>query len=285
MPRALRMQDQEGVKSVKKVLRALRFLNSHGESTVSDVARGIGVPRTTAYRLLHTLSGEGYVEKQPHSDVYRITSLVKRLSSGFGDSELIIEVASPLITRAGAEIRWPLAFATPSGENMVVRITTDFDTAMAVDRYMIGFATPILRSPTGLCYLAHCDEDIRRPIIAAAETSDHAPDYFIYQGRHLEYFLMQVRSRGYCNICYKEYPEGGLAVPVMIEGRMVGGLIMRYMKSILMQDQLESQYLPIMRRLADDISTAYDMQVAGRAPDVIKRKAPAMRHDAVSAHI
>ena len=279
------MQDQEGVKSVKKVLRVLRFLNSHGDSTVSDVARGIGVPRTTAYRLLHTLSGEGYVEKQPHSDVYRITSLVKRLSSGFGDSELIVEVASPLISRAGSEIRWPLAFATPRGENMVVRITTDFDTALAVDRYMIGFTTPILHSPTGFCYLAYCDETIRRSIMDAAQMSHHTQDGFIYQGRRLEYFLMQVRTRGYCHICYKEYPEGGLAIPVMVEGKIVGGLIMRYMKSILMQDQLEGQYLPIMRRLADDISTAYDTQVNQRTPEIGKRKSPAIHHDGVSAHI
>jgi IclR family mhp operon transcriptional activator len=279
-----RMQDQDGVKSIKKVLRALRFLNSNGESTVSDVARGIGVPRTTAYRLLHTLSCEGFVEKQPHSDVYRITSMVRHLSSGFGDCEMIVEVASPLISRAGAEIGWPLAFATPRGENMVVRITTDYDTSMAVDRYMIGFGTPILHSPTGFCYLAFCDDDTRQSILAAALSAPYPPDVYPYQGKHLEHYLRQIRTRGYCNICYKEYPEGGLAVPVMVNGKVVGGLIMRYMKSILLPDQLEGKYVPMMRQLADGIAAAYYAHDDGIIPEMPNRVAASPYRNEINGH-
>jgi IclR family mhp operon transcriptional activator len=272
------MHDQEGVKSVKKVLRALMFLNSNGESTVSEVARGIGVPRPTAYRLLQTLSAEGYLEKQPHSDVYRMTSLVQRLSSGFTDSDMIIEVAKPLINRVGAEIRWPLALATPRGEHMVVRITTDYDTSLAIDRYMIGFTTPILHSPTGLCYLAYCDEEIRQSIAAGPRSPNYLPEDYPYQGRHLDYYLQQIRSRGYCHICYKEYPEGGLAVPLVVGGKIVGGLIMRYMKSILLPDQLEKKYLPMMQQLAKDISTAYDGHANRRTLDTPKRAASAAQY-------
>jgi IclR family mhp operon transcriptional activator len=107
------MDTRQEVRSLKKGLRALMFLNSHGESTVTEVARAIGVPRTTSYRLLETLASEGYVEKQPHSDIYRLTSSVQRLSSGFGDSDLVVEVAKPLVRKVGAEIGWPMALATP----------------------------------------------------------------------------------------------------------------------------------------------------------------------------
>lgn len=258
------MRDPEEVKSVKKVLRALMFLNSNGDSTVSEVAKGIGVPRTTAYRLLQTLSGEGYLQKQPHSDVYRMTSMVQRLSSGFSDTDMIIEVANPLINTVGREIRWPLALATPRGQNMVVRVTTDYDTSLAIDRYMIGFTTPILHSPTGLCYLAYCDDEIRQSVISSVRSADYTPEDYPYQGSHLNYYLQQIRSRGYCHICYKEYPEGGLAVPLLVGGKIAGGLIMRYMKATVKTDQLERTYLPAMRQLAKDISTAYDSQVNNR---------------------
>jgi IclR family mhp operon transcriptional activator len=275
------MQNQDKVKSVKKVLRALMYLNNNGESTVSEVARGIGVPRTTAYRLLQTLSSEGYLEKLPHSDAYRMTSLVQRLSSGFSDSDMIIEVATPLINRVGAEIRWPLALATPRGENMVVRVTTDYDTSLAIDRYMIGFTTPILHSPTGLCYLAYCDDEMREGIAASALSSNYSPEDYSYQGPHLKYYLQQIRSRGYCHICYKEYPEGGLAVPLVVGGKIEGGLIMRYMKSIVLPDQLEEKYLPMMRQLARDISSAYDSHVNKRMLETPKRLAPEARFQEV----
>jgi IclR family mhp operon transcriptional activator len=267
------MQDQQEVKSVKKVLRALMFLNSNGESTVSEVARGIGVPRPTAYRLMQTLSSEGYLKKQPHSDVYRMTSLVQRLSSGFSDRDMIIEVATPLIKRAGAEIRWPLALATPRGENMVVRITTDYDTSLAIDRYMIGFTTPMRHSPTGLCYLAYCDEEIRDSLIASGGSSGLSTEHYAYDGPHLDYYLQQIRQRGYCHICYKEYPEGGLAVPLVVGGNVIGGIIMRYMKSIVKSDQLETKYLGELQQLVEDISAAYDSYVNRRTLEAPK---PAM---------
>jgi IclR family mhp operon transcriptional activator len=277
------MQDGQGVKSLKKALRALTFLNNNGESTVSEVARGIGVPRPTAYRLLQTLSSEGYLEKQPHSDVYRMTSLVQRLSSGFSDSDMIIEVANPLINALGEEIRWPLALATPRGDNMVVRVTTDYDTSLAIDRYMIGFTTPILHSPTGLCYLAYCDEDVRETISANATASNYLPEDYPYQGPHFAYYLQQIRSRGYCHICYKEYPEGGLAVPLVVGGKIIGGLIMRYMKSIVLPDQLETKYLPMMQQLARDISTAYDDHINKRTLETPKRLPPTIRHHEIDA--
>lgn len=277
------MQNQDRVKSVGKVLRALMYLNSNGESTVSEVARGIGVPRTTAYRLLQTLSSEGYLEKLPHSDVYRMTSLVQRLSSGFSDADMIIEVATPLINRVGGEIRWPLALATPRGENMVVRVTTDYDTSLAIDRYMIGFTTPILHSPTGLCYLAYCDEEIRQTIAATALSSNYSPEDYSYQGAHLKYYLQQIRSRGYCHICYKEYPEGGLAVPLVVGGKIEGGIIMRYMKSIVLPDQLEEKYLPKMQQLVRDISAAYDSQVNKRTLEAPRRLTPDVKFQEFSS--
>jgi IclR family mhp operon transcriptional activator len=218
------------------------------------------------------------LEKQPHSDVYRMTSLVQRLSSGFTDSDMIIEVANPLINRLGEEIRWPLALATPRGENMVVRVTTDYDTSLAIDRYMIGFTTPIVHSPTGLCYLAYCDEDIRESISASALSPNYSAEDYPYQGPHFDYYLKQIRARGYCHICYKEYPEGGLAVPLVVGGKIVGGLIMRYMKSIVLPDQLERKYLPMMQKLAKDISAAYDEHINKRTLEPPKRISPPVRH-------
>lgn len=252
------MDERQEVKSLKKALRALTFLNVHGESTVTQVATAIGVPRTTSYRLLETLASAGYVEKQPHSDLYRLTSLVQQLSSGFGDSDLVVEVAKPLVHRVGAEIGWPLAFATPRGRNMVVRITTDYDTSLVIDRYLIGFSTPILHAPSGFCYLAHCDETVRHALVSQALGSDPKPEV-LQNGTttHLEYLLDQVRTRGFCNILFREYREGGLAVPVLIEGRAVGGLVMRYMKSSQRPADVENKFVPILQNLAGEIAEAY----------------------------
>lgn len=255
------MDERQEVKSLKKALRALTFLNVHGESTVTQVAVAIGVPRTTSYRLLETLASAGYVEKQPHSDVYRLTSLVQQLSSGFGDSDLVVEIAKPLVHQVGSEIGWPLALATPRGRNMVVRITTDYDTSLVIDRYLIGFTTPILHAPSGFCYLAHCDDTVRHAIVTQALSSETQPEVLQNGTGHLDYVLDQVRTRGFCNILFREYSEGGLAVPILIDGRAIGGLVMRYMKSTQRPAAMEEKFVPILKDLAAKIANAYCARV------------------------
>ncbi len=252
---------------MKKALRALTFLNCNGESTVTEVACAIGVPRTTAYRLLETLASEGYVEKQPHSHIYRLTSLVQKLSSGFGDSDLVVEVAKPRVNRVGEAVRWPLALATPQGCEMVVRVATDHDTPLAIDRYYIGFRTPMLHAPSGLCYLAFCDEDKRASILEMARGADPMAQARYERDFDLDYMLDQIRVQGFCHRRFAQYREGGLAVPLFADGRVVGGIVMRYTKSTMKAAQLEERYVPIVRELAADISRAYDRRLTRDLPE------------------
>jgi IclR family mhp operon transcriptional activator len=271
------MDERQEIKSLKKALRALTFLNNNGESTVTQVACAIGVPRTTSYRLLETLASEGYVEKQAHSDVYRLTSLVQRLSSGFGDADLVVEVAKPLVRRVGEDIGWPVALAIPRGKDMVVRISTDHDTSLAIDRYTIGFATPILHSPTGLCYLAYCDDEARDAIVQQSNCADSVSEPIGADRKHLDYLLNQVRVRGFSHIRFAEYREGGLAVPLVIGGRVIGGLVMRYIKTTLKLSDIQETFFPILQQLAEDIAAAYEVRVSRRTLQSESVSQPAMR--------
>jgi IclR family mhp operon transcriptional activator len=252
------MDERQEVKSLKKALRALTFLNFNAEATVTEVASAIGVPRATSYRLLETLAAEGYVEKQEHSNIYRLTSLVQTLSSGFGDSALLIEVAKPLVTQVGQEVRWPMALATPVGSDMMARIVTDHDTPLAIDRYAIGFRVPMLHAPAGLCYLANCDESVRDSILEAAKQSEKTIGSLRNTDVGLEIYLDRIREQGFCHIRFAQYTEGGLAVPLMAGGRAVGGVVLRYVKSIFKAAQFEESFVPVLQKLAKDIAEAYD---------------------------
>jgi IclR family mhp operon transcriptional activator len=268
------MDEKQEVKSVKKALRALTFLNANGESTVTQVAKAIGVPRTTSHRLLETLVAEGYVEKQLHSDIYRLTSQVERLSVGFTDSDLVIEVAKPIIEQAGAKVGWPLALATPRGKDMVVRVTTDYDTSLVIDRYMIGFSTPILYAPSGFCFLAFCEEEVRESILEIARSSTPLPNILRQGDQFLNQTLSFIRSRGYCHIRFSEYQEGGLAVPLLVGGRAIGCIVMRYMKSTLRLDQIEGEYFEILQKLSRDISAACELRANDRTLQAQRKSSP-----------
>jgi IclR family mhp operon transcriptional activator len=251
------MDERQEVKSLKKALRALTFLNCHGESTVTEVACAIGVPRTTSHRLLETLAAEGYVEKQPHSHVYRLTSMVQQLSAGFGDSDLVVEVAKPLIQATGRAVRWPIALATPQGSDMMVRIATDHDTPLAIDRYFIGFRTPMLHAPTGLCYLAHCDDEQRASLLDLSRRTNALAVGQSRSDAELEFMFDQIRRDGYCHIRFAQYREAGLAAPLFADGKVVAGIVMRYIKSTMKASEVEQHFAPTIIQLAANITEAY----------------------------
>jgi IclR family mhp operon transcriptional activator len=248
------MDHRQEVKSLKKALRALVILNQRGEATVTDVAQAVGVPRPTAYRLLETLASEGYIEKQDHCTIYRLTSQVRELASGFTERDLVLEVAKPLMKKLGHRLGWPLALATPSGADMVVRLTTDYETPRAIDRYMVGYGVPMLHAPAGYCYLAFCDEEEREKVVELARRSADPRQRLARNPERLHQLLGRVREEGYCTREYAAYREGGVGIPLLINGAPIGGIVLRYQKTAMKFGQIEADYVPELRNLAAQIS-------------------------------
>jgi IclR family mhp operon transcriptional activator len=263
------MDARQEVKSIKKALRVLTFLNAKGDSTVTEVARAIEVPRTTAYRLLETLASELYVEKQPHSDIYRLTSRVQTLSAGFGEEDLVIEVAKPLIAAFGATMQLPTALATPRGRDMVVRIATDFDAPIVIDRFVVGFTIPILRAPTGFCYLAHCDQFTKERIFTLSREQGIDAIQNGLDIDRFDYLLDRIRAEGFCDVRFREFREGGVAIPLVISDRVFGGIVMRYLKSAVKPQHVEREFAPRLRALGKDISEAFKARI--RTEDALRR--------------
>jgi DNA-binding IclR family transcriptional regulator len=283
------MDSRHEVKSLKKALKALTFMNQRGDTSVSEVALAIGVPRPTSYRILETLASEGYVEKQRHSVFYRITSRVQGLAAGFQDEERLLEVAKPLIEASGAELGWPISLYTPRDKQMIARINTDYDCALALERFNIGFAAPMLHATSGYCFLAHCLPQERDQMVMRCLADEELPPNYPQPGEgrylsvsgnvtHLTRFnrsryeeisllLRLVQERGFCNIEFTEYREGNLGVPLVVAGRAVGGIVMRYIKSVMKNtDRIQSLYVPKVQQLAADITKAYLALEIGMQP-------------------
>lgn len=61
-----------GLKSVGSALDVLECFATDGELGVSDVARRLGVAKSTAHRLLQTLVSRGFVAQDPETGLYRL---------------------------------------------------------------------------------------------------------------------------------------------------------------------------------------------------------------------
>jgi len=142
------------VRSLQRGLDILQIVNQHNGLTVSEVAQRAGVPRPTAYRLLETLEGLGYVARDASSDGWRPTLQTKSLSSGFRDEDWVASIAVPMMIRLGRRLLWPLDLVTFRDYRMAVRASTHNMSPFSVDKGMVGRELPILETAGGRAHLA-----------------------------------------------------------------------------------------------------------------------------------
>src|SRR2546423_11133744 len=136
------MESTRPIRALVRGLDALTTLNQRNGATVSEIAQQIRLPRTTTYRILETLTHAGYVYRDPADDRYRLTIRVHRLADGFDDDAWVTQIARPCIDELGKEVQWPVAVASLSGTQMLVRETTDHRSPLAVERISAGTPLP-----------------------------------------------------------------------------------------------------------------------------------------------
>jgi IclR family mhp operon transcriptional activator len=248
------MESDQQLRSLKRGLQALVLLNDSGLLTVSDLARKLKVPRTTAHRILDTLVAEQYAERVPNGRGYQLTPMVRMLSHGFDDESWIAKIASPLIERLASEIKWPLSLTTPRGAFMLVRLCTDHSSPLALVKHRPGFLAPMLGTSAGHTYLAHSNAEQRELMLDAILGPEGARDESGRDRGQLAVLLDKIRRDGFMLMEHKQYSEGGISVPILVNGDPIACLAMRYIKSAMTPAEVVANYLERLRATADLIA-------------------------------
>ena len=248
------MGSRPNLSSLKRGLRALSLLNLRETLTASDLGLELKLPRTTARRVLDTLVEEGYAEKVPHEHKYRLTPMVNMLSSGFSDESWIAHVAEPLLSQKTIEIGWPLVVATPSGDQMMVRVSTDRLTPLALDHFGVGFKTPMVHGTSGHVMLAFMSQQHRELTLQVIRSSPDPKQALAREDARIRSLLTTVRAQGFAHIIYKEYPEASVGVPIFLNGVARACLLMGYVKAAIKPGQIVEKYVPQLKGLSESIT-------------------------------
>lgn len=254
------MNASNELQTLRRGLEALAFLNANNGTNLSTLARHLDVPRANAYRILQTLIADGYCHRIPNSRLYMVGPEVRRLSSGLHDGEILTSIAMPIVEELGRTVKWPVALATPDGSQMLVRLTTDRASPLALGRINPGYRTPMLMTTTGILYLAFARPEIRERTIAAMLEAG-AINTFVHNQADLDDLIETSRRTGYMILDHR-YPEGCIGVPILRQGEPIGGLVMRYIKSAMSRDRAVEIYLPQLRAAVDRLLAAMDGMAA-----------------------
>lgn len=248
-------------------LSLLEALNHRAVSSVEQLSGSTGLPKPTVVRMLNTLVSAGYVQRLPNRRGYVLDESVLTLSSGFRSHDRIVHVAKPFLSAFTARTRWPLSLATREKTSMRVRTGTLQESPYATETDMRRLARrlPMLSSALGLAYLAHCPADEREMLMTLLSVSRPGNDDHMRAVRAVPQVIVQVRKSGYA-ISPPETGNAavGMAVPVMLDGRVLACLSLRYLGKAMTEAEAASRYLPDLRETARAIVTATRLERPGR---------------------
>ena len=162
---------ENGVQSVSRALTLLRLLAQGDGSRLSDLARGAGLPVSTAHRLLTTLEQQGFAQFEPAAAAWHVGRDAFSVGMAYGRRLSFVAPALPLLRR--------LRDATRETANLGILDDDHLVTVSQVESREIrralsppGRRVPVFSSAMGKAILATWrDEDV----LALAERTGLPP--------------------------------------------------------------------------------------------------------------
>lgn len=118
-PKRSHGDDSSGLKSVGTALDALECFALDGSLGVSDIARRLGVAKSTAHRLLQTLVSRGFAEQDPDSGQYRLGLHLFELGHLAQARNGLRHAALPIVRQVAATTGLTVNLAVPDGPDTV----------------------------------------------------------------------------------------------------------------------------------------------------------------------
>ena len=156
------------VRSVDRAVAILDLLakaGSAGWRTGAEVARELGVHRSTALRLLGTLERHALVERDQRTARYRLGRRLPQLASVVTGEFDLRYAARPVCERLAAATGETATFELLIGDDIVpIEQATASNSVMSVN--WLGRRYPVHCTASGKVFLAHSPEAVRRRLLA-----------------------------------------------------------------------------------------------------------------------
>ncbi|NLP84570.1 IclR family transcriptional regulator [Microbacterium sp. CFH 90308] len=244
-------------------LRVLETFDAwHPFLTLSEIADGAGIPRSSAHRLIAELEQEGLLERLPDR-TYRLGVRLWEFASRTPGALGLREIARPWLGAVHERVRQHAQLGVLSGRDVLFidRMSTR---DAVINATLIGGRIPLHASSSGLVLLAYADASVVADVVAHGLRV--YTENTIRTAAELRQRLRQVRSDGHAVADgFIHLESRGIAVPV----NGPGGTVYAAIGVVIPNDGSSAHpYVELLRRAAAGISR--DLAAAYR-PDVDER--------------
>jgi IclR family mhp operon transcriptional activator len=256
-----RSKNSDSVRAVERAIDLLEALNRNPLSTLGELHRRTGIPKSSLVRLLRALESEGLVAQSSSYSAYRLLGRVTSLSSGFPKQPLIVDLAEDAMIDFTKREGWPLALALFDEDAMVVRASTIPYTSFALVQSSLEIRLSLVGYALGQAYLAYLSPGEQKRLLDIARRSADPEDAASRDFRGIKQLLAQVRERGYAlrNRLFHSQ-SSTIAVPVYENGRVAASLGLTWLSAAMPLQKALEHYLPQILGMSEAITRELDVR-------------------------
>jgi IclR family mhp operon transcriptional activator len=252
------------IRAIARAFEVLRVMNTQPTSSLHSLHLQTRLPKSTLFRILHTLQQEGYVSLEGSVGVYRLTGKIREMSGGYTEKSLLVDVGSPAALRLTKQIKWPAAIGVLDGDEIVVRYSGMPYSPVAAHSTTLGRRLGLTDTAMGRVYLAFCPE-VEREILFDVLRMAPGGSKLAHEALLLKE-LATIRRQGYAvRQPNTQRRTATLAAAIMHEDG-VAGLIGMTTFGRLMTPATIAQYAPLLMEAASGISRVYVDRLAELQP-------------------
>lgn len=216
-------RDAAVIQSVDRAMAILDVLAAEGGKGGAEVARELGVHRSTALRLLATLERRGLVERDQRTAKYRLGGRLVQLASAVRGEADLRAAARPVCQALARAVGETVTLDVLDGED-IVPIEQASGSTSVVSVNWLGTRSPAHCTASGKVILAFAPEDVRSRFLAGP--LERRTPHTLAGRAELEAQLNGARATGYARTDEElEVGLSALAAPVRGSGGEVVGAI------------------------------------------------------------
>jgi IclR family mhp operon transcriptional activator len=245
------------IRSIERAMAVVELLAGSPRLTVAQVARASGLPRTTAYRVLRTLTLVGFASEWSETGTYGPGPRLIQIGHRSDPRQRLVEAVRPVARALGQKLRWPVALASVVGAEVVVLYSTDNESPLAIDPQRPGVRLPVLESAAGLLHLAYATESERALCLELVQDRAGVPPGPAARAAQaaMQQKLAGIRAQGYA-VFEREgrlTARRSIAAPVMGSQGMLGSLVVRFAASAIRSRDEMARMIAAVRTAAADV--------------------------------
>ncbi len=250
--------------AVQKVCAVLRVLAARAPARLTDIARGAGISKVTALRILDTLVAERFVERAAVGKAYALgVETTAMAARALGPAGILARLAQPALLRLAADSGDTALLAVRSGAEAVYigRETGDFPVQPNV--LQVGSRRPLGVGAAGLALLAWLpDAEIDAVLQVVAPRLAELPSLSEPAVRAK---IAEARDQGYTVLVDTSYyGMGGVGVPIRGgSGQILGALSIAALSERIRSR--EQALAAMLRREVEQLMATLTPETGGRA--------------------